>query len=214
MKTDVGQSADSALGFVEHSTDAAVLFHPLRRRILEVLREPDSASGLSRRLELPRQRLNYHLRELEKASLVELVEERRRGNCVERIFRATARSYVIDPATLGGLAADPDQVKDRLSSTFLMALASSVIRDLGTLRKKAAKAGQRLATLSLQTEVRFATAARRKAFFEELAGEVARLAAKYHDEGAEDGRRFRLFLAGYPAVKRKQEKEKKEGEGS
>jgi DNA-binding transcriptional ArsR family regulator len=62
-----------------------VLLDPERRRLLEALREePDSASGLARRLDDSRQRLNYHLRTLEEAGLVELREERRRGNCVER----------------------------------------------------------------------------------------------------------------------------------
>lgn len=205
-------TAASALGFVEGPTEAAALLHPLRRRILEDLREPDSATGLSRRLGIPRQKLNYHLRELEKAALLELVEERRRGNCVERILRATARTYVIDPETLGRLAADPDEVHDRFSSTYLMALATRAIRELGRLRKRAARAGKRLATLSLQTEVRFATAGDRKAFFEELANEVARLAAKYHDEAAEGGRRFKFFLGGYPAMTKTTEGE--EGESS
>ena len=62
-----------------------------RLRLVRELVEPDSAAGLAKRLGLPRQRLNYHLRELEAAGLLELVEERRRGNCVERIVRAVAR---------------------------------------------------------------------------------------------------------------------------
>ena len=52
-----------------------------RRDLLAHLGEPDSAAGLSRKLGLPRQRINYHLRELEKQGFVELVEERRKGNC-------------------------------------------------------------------------------------------------------------------------------------
>jgi hypothetical protein len=48
-------------------------------------------------LALPRQQVGYHLRALEQAGLVELVEERRKGNCIERIVRAAACSYVISP---------------------------------------------------------------------------------------------------------------------
>src|SRR5579862_8354674 len=69
---------------------AAALLDPVRLRILEGLAEPDSAAGVARRLGLPRQRVNYHLHELEKHELVRFVEERRKGNCVERIVRATA----------------------------------------------------------------------------------------------------------------------------
>jgi DNA-binding transcriptional ArsR family regulator len=197
------EAGGQALGLIEGSAEAAAVLHPLRRRILEDLREADSASGLSRRLGIPRQKLNYHLRELEKASLVELVEERRRGNCIERIFRSTARSWVIDPDTLGRLAADPEEVRDRFSSSYLIALAARVIGDLGRLRKGASKAGKRLPTVSMETEIRFADAGRRKAFVEELGNEIARLTAKYHDENAQGGRRFTFLVGGYPSIKRK-----------
>ena len=42
-----------------------------------------------------------HLHELEKEGFVEFVEQRPKGNCLERVVRATARSYVISPAALG-----------------------------------------------------------------------------------------------------------------
>ena len=58
---------------------------------------PDSASGLARKLEMTRQKLNYHLREMEKQGLVELFEEKKKGNCTERLVRATARSYLLRP---------------------------------------------------------------------------------------------------------------------
>jgi DNA-binding transcriptional ArsR family regulator len=185
---------------IEGDNGAAAVLHPLRRRILETLRTPDSASGLARQLGIPRQKINYHLRELEKARLVELVEERRKGNCIERIVCATALSYVISPRTLGALAADPREVQDRFSSTYLMALAAQALQELGTLRSRADEAGKRLASLALQTEVRFADAAARQAFADELTTAVARLVSKYHDESAEDGRAFRFLLAGYPAL--------------
>ena len=44
---------------------------------------------MGRDLGLSRQKVNYHLRALEDAGLVEHVEDRRRGNCTERIVRAT-----------------------------------------------------------------------------------------------------------------------------
>ena len=183
-------------------TGAAIL-RPLRLRILEALDRPDSASGLARRLGTTRQRVNYHVRELERRKMVELVEERRRGNCVERRVRATARSWAIRLEALGDLGADPDRAGDRVSSAYLVALAAGAIRDIAHLREGAAKAGQRLATFALQTGVRFASAEARRRFADELAREVARLAAKYHDEAAGGGRRYRLFLGTYPEVKKK-----------
>jgi DNA-binding transcriptional ArsR family regulator len=49
---------------------------------------------LAARVGLARQKVNYHLKALERHGLVELVEERRKGNVNERMLRATAASYV------------------------------------------------------------------------------------------------------------------------
>ena len=173
---------------------------PMRGRLLEALAEPASAAGLARKLQVPRQKVNYHLRELEKQGLVELVEERKRGNCVERIVRATARSYVVSAEALATLAADPSAARDPFSSRYLVATAARTIRELAVLRERADKAGKSLPTFTLQSEVRFANAPDRNRFAEELANAVARLVEKYHDESAEGGRRFRLLLGMHPAL--------------
>jgi hypothetical protein len=68
---------------------------------------PISASALARRLHLPRQRVNYHLRELERQGLARLVQERKVGNCTERLLQAVATRFVLSQEMLGGLAADP-----------------------------------------------------------------------------------------------------------
>ncbi len=60
---------------------------------------------LAARSGLARQKVNYHLRELERHGLVELVEERRKGNVTERVMRATAASFVISPAALAAVRA-------------------------------------------------------------------------------------------------------------
>lgn len=189
-----------SLELVHDPARAGVLLDPIRMQLLERLRQPDSAAGLARQMKLPRQKLNYHLRELEREGFVELVEERRKGNCIERVVRATARSFVIDPAVLGKLGADPREVQDKFSAAYLIALAAKTIRDVSGLRTRAQKAGKRLATFSLQSEIQFATAQDRAAFIEELTAQITRLAAKYHNETQPGGRRFELVLGSYPHV--------------
>ena len=142
--------------------------------------------------------MNYHLRELERAGLAELVEERRKGNCTERILRARATRFVVDPSVFGPGAPDPEAVGDRFSSTYLAALAAQVVREVAGLRRRADDAGQRLATLSLQSEIRFRDAAARNAFTEEFSRAFAKLVAKYHDADAPGGRTFRLVAGAYP----------------
>jgi len=186
------------LCLIRDGSQAVALMQPERLRLLETLAQPNSASGLSRRFSVPRQRLNYHLRELERVGLVRLVEERKKGNCVERIVRATARSYVISPEVLGSLGRGPELAADRFSVHQLLELAARAIREVGSLFARAREAGKRLATLSLEAEIRFASAEDRTSFAEELASAVARLGAKYNRPGARDGRDFRLLACVYP----------------
>jgi predicted ArsR family transcriptional regulator len=185
------------LTILDESAKLRPLISPLRRRLLEHLRDPDSAVGLSRRLGLPRQKINYHLRELEREGFLELVEERPRRGRVERVLRATSTAYLVSSEFLGDLAADPDAFQDRFSSAYLIALASRLVRDVAELQRGAAQANKRLATMALQVDVRFASAADRAAFAHELTGAVARLAAKYHQEGPK-GRTHRFVIGGHP----------------
>lgn len=177
---------------------AAALVHPDRARVLAALGEPGSATTVAGRIGLSRQRVNYHLRELEAVGLVRLVGTRRRRNCTERIVRATARRYVISPAALDGLGATGVEAGDRMSSSALLALAARILREVGALRERARQAGRRLATYSLSADVRFRSAADRNRFAEELTTAVAELVARYHDDGAGAGRSFRLAVAIHP----------------
>ncbi len=178
---------------VHERRQAQALLHPMRKRVLEALATPASAAGLARRLAMPRQRINYQLRVLEQMGFLELVEERRKGNCTERVFQAKARSFVIAPQALGTLAARPADVADRFSSAYLLAVAAQLVRDVSDLRERAQ--GRRFATLTIETEVAFASAAARARFAQDLAREVARLVAHYHTDG---GRRFRLVAGAHP----------------
>jgi DNA-binding transcriptional ArsR family regulator len=186
---------------VKESRHAATMLHPMRLRILDALREPGSASTVARQLGLARQKVNYHLRELEKAGFLEEVEQRRAGNCIERIVRAKATHYLIDPEMLGRFAADGGSVEDRVSSAYLIALAAGAIRDIAALQQRAVKAKKRVPTFALQTDVRFATAEARKQFTEDLANAVAKLVAKYHDDETPGGRATRFIVGAYPARK-------------
>lgn len=183
---------------VDRPEHAARLLKPVRLSILRALGTGQSAAGVARTLRLPRQKVNYHLRELERAGMAELVEERRKGNCTERILRARATRWVVDPAVFGDDAPEPDELRDRFSSSQLAALAARTLRDLASLRRRADAAGKRVATLSLQSEVRFASAASRQAFTDELTRTMARLVSRYHDAHAPGGRTFRLTVGAYP----------------
>ena len=104
----------------------------------------------------------------------------------------------VGPEALGALGPTAETATDRLSSAYLISAAGRVIRDMAALESRARKEGKRIATLTLDADVRFASAESRAKFAEELTEAVARIAAKYHDDKAPRGRRFRLLAAVHP----------------
>jgi DNA-binding transcriptional ArsR family regulator len=187
---------------IEDPAAAEVSLNPVRTRLLAALSQPGSASTLAAKVGLARQKVNYHLRALERHGLVELVEERRKGNMTERVMRATASSYVISPAALSAIAPDPDRSPDQLSALWLLALAARLVQEVGELIGGAKRARRRLATFGMDTEINFASASDRAAFAAELSGAVETLVSKYHDEFAAGGRRHRLLVALHPSITR------------
>jgi hypothetical protein len=111
---------------------------------------------------------------------------------------ATAASYVVSPAALGDAASDPARASDRLSARYLIALAARVVREVGDLLRGSKQQGKHLATLSIDTEVRFRSAAERAAFTAELTEAIAGLVASYHDAASPGGRAHRLVLVAHP----------------
>ena len=207
MNTSTTTSAEA----ISDLDRACSILDPIRLRILHLLESPGSASSIAESLGMPRQKVNYHLRELEKRQLVRLVEERRKGNCTERIVQATATSWVISPEVLGPLAADPEKIRDRFSLAYLVALLSRSIREISQIRSRARDAGKSVATLSASTEIRFANAKARNSFAEELAIVLADLTAKYHDERARGGRAYRVIVGAHPMITRHETEEEHHG---
>ncbi|MEN3281194.1 MAG: hypothetical protein V7607_2334 [Solirubrobacteraceae bacterium] len=185
---------------IEDPAAAGVSLDPVRARLLAALATPGSATTLAAQVGLTRQKVNYHLRALERHGLVELVEERKKGNMTERVLRATAASYLISPAALSAVAPDPDRSPDQLSARWLLALAGRLVQELGQLISRAKAARQPLATFGIDTEIRFASAADRAKFVAELSDAVEGLVGTYHDEGATSGRRHRLVVALHPSI--------------
>ena len=185
---------------IDDPDTAIAALDPIKARLLaELSAAPASAATLAGRVGLARQKVNYHLRALEDRKLVEPVEERQWGGLTERLMVATAASYVVSPAALGPAGADPARSHDRLSASYLIALAARVVREVGALWTGACASHKRLATLSIDTVIRFRSPADRAAFTEDLALAVASLAARYHDERTPRGRAHRLVVASYPA---------------
>ena len=177
---------------------AVIALEPIRSRLLAELAEPASAATLASRLGIARQKLNYHMRALEAHQLVREAGKRQWGGLTERLLVASATSYVISPKALGPVALDPGRGGDRLSASYLIALGARIVDEVSDLLRRSRAADKHLATLALDTEIRFRSAADRAAFSNELVDAITTLVARYHDESAPGGRAHRLVLVAHP----------------
>jgi DNA-binding transcriptional ArsR family regulator len=183
---------------IDDPAAAAVALEPIRSRLLAELTQPASAASLAARLGMARQKVNYHLRALEAHGLVRVDQTRNWGGLTERLLVATAASYLVSPSAMGPVATDPGRAADHLSASYLIALAARLVSEVSDLERRARQTDKRLATLSLDTEIRFRSAAERAAFSKELTDAVTKLVARYHDESAPGGRAHRLVVAAHP----------------
>jgi len=212
-----GSSPQAPWDLVAEMPRAAALLHPLRLRILDALREPDSAAGLARRLHLPRQKVNYHVRELARARFLERAGNRRRRNMIERRFRATAQGYILSPDLLGRLGLPREQAEDAFSAAYLFGLLSLGQSELGRASREAAQQNKRLATLSVSSELRFESAEQRAQFAAELRHAIVDAIGRFAspstlaDGTAGPGRPYHLLLGCYPIPPSPQEED---GEGA
>ena len=188
------------LDIIDDPARARVALQPTRLRLLHLLEQPQSAPQVARAIGLPRQRVLYHLRRLEAQGLVEAHDHGSVGRRIDRSYVRTATSYAIAPKTLGGVAVDTRTVADAFSSAYLSAVVGRALNDLAALGRAAAARGKRVPTLTLETDVRFATPGDQRRFADELTAAFTTLAAKYHQPEATTGRTFRVFACGYPAV--------------
>jgi predicted ArsR family transcriptional regulator len=177
---------------------ATVALEPIRSRLLAELNQPASAASVAAKIGLTRQKANYHLNALQAHRLVQEAGQRKWGGLTERLFVASAASYVVAPGAMGLASTDPARTADRLSASYLIALGARIVQEVSNLVQLAAEADKHLATLSIDTEVRFRSAAERAAFTAELTQAVTALAARYHDASSPGGRSHRLIVAAPP----------------
>ena len=144
----------------------------------------------------PRQKVAYHVRELEKAGLLRHVGQRQNGNFLEQVYEAVARTFVISPAaTWGDAEARSAALADQVSLGELHRAGERLQRDSAVLLDRAAFDGEEVPSASVTTEIRFASDEARAAFLAEHLDALAVLVRKY---GARSGTPYRIVLAAYP----------------
>jgi DNA-binding transcriptional ArsR family regulator len=187
--------------YIESVEQAVSLLHPLRIDLLKRMDEPRTCPELASLFDSTPQKIYYHVKALEKAGLVEKVEERRVRGVVEGYYQAKARSYWLAPHLVGQIGGGR-AAQDQTSLRFLLTLAEEVQDDIGRLGQQS-EVGQDIPSLGLSAHIYLPDGERRAAFLEDVQQIFQDLARKYGippDDVHADliGKGFRLILACYP----------------
>jgi DNA-binding transcriptional ArsR family regulator len=188
----------SATGLLEDPAVLQVVSHPVRIRVLAALSAPASAAAVARAIGESRQNTNYHLKELERVGVVIRTGERRVGNFVETLYRATARTLLVSPRLILGGPQRARALADQLSLEQLVSLSERLALDAVTLLDCAAFDGQTIPSASVEVEVQLGDEGDRQAFLNDYLAAVAALTRKY---GRRGGETYRVALAAYPLPK-------------
>jgi DNA-binding transcriptional ArsR family regulator len=177
-----------------------VLGHPLRVRILEALREPGSAATVAREVNEARQKINYHLKELERVGLVAAVGERRSGNFIETLYEAVARSFLVSPRVAWSDRRRVEALRQQHSLERLVLVGGQLERDAISLLDRAAFDGEQIASAAVEVDVHFADEKDRAAFLEEYLETVQELCDRH---GSRAGLPYRVVMAAHPRAETK-----------
>ena len=180
---------------LDTSEQLAAIAHPTRLRVLDALREADSAAGAARRLGEPRQRINHHVRELAKAGLLKEAGERRKGNFVEQLYESVGGTFVVSPRLTWGDEARLRAIADQVSLQHLVEVGERLQRDAAALLDRAAFDGEQVASAAVEATIRFAGAEARAAFLDEYLALAAGLIERH---AAPDGDPFTVALVVHP----------------
>ncbi|MPZ99281.1 MAG: helix-turn-helix domain-containing protein [Dehalococcoidia bacterium] len=180
---------------VTEPKDLQALSHPTRVAILEALRDPASAATVARAIGQPRQLVNYHLKELKRAGLVEPAGERRKGNFVEQLYRAVAQSFVVSPRVAWSDARRVEALRRQHTLATLVEQGERLQRDAAVLLDRAAFDGEEVASAAVTADVRFASEDDRAAFMDAYLRSLRDLLERH---GSRDGEPYRVMLAVYP----------------
>jgi DNA-binding transcriptional ArsR family regulator len=180
------------------------LIHPTRVRMLDLLRDAQSAAGIARAIGEPRQKINYHLKELERGGLVRPAGERRKGNMTEQLYQSVASTFLISPRVAWTDGRRSAALQDQASLAALVDLGERLQRDAAELLDCAAFDGAAIPSASVSAEVSFPDAAARSAFMTEYLEALGPLLKK-HGAARSAGATFRLVLAIYPDPERRSE---------
>ncbi|MGC4376772.1 helix-turn-helix domain-containing protein [Fictibacillus sp. Mic-4] len=174
---------------------AAALLHPVRSEIIRALKEPRSATEVAKLLDETPQKINYHLKTLEKVGLVRRVGTRNVRNLVEVLYQAVAQNLILSDS-LGMSAETAQKLKDQSALAHVLSLTEKMKKDAIRLMEQSEE--EEIPSAALQTSITLRTKEERNQFVNEYVALVGQLIEKYQSDVDEKSVSYHVSLAVYP----------------
>ena len=176
-----------------------VALDPIRASILDALVEPGSAASIAATVGLTRQKVNYHLKSLEKVGLVRRVGTRQVRNLVEVLYQAIAKSFLLSEA-VGLNPETSERIKEQGALAHLITLSDRIRRDALLLMERSEEKKQQIPSATLQMKVHLDSEERRHAFLRDYAAMLEELINRYGSAEAGDENAFQVTAVIYPEI--------------
>ncbi|MDM5337670.1 helix-turn-helix domain-containing protein [Fictibacillus enclensis] len=174
---------------------AAALLHPIRSEIVAALKVPASATEIAKMLNETPQKINYHLKALEKVGLVQKVGTRNVRNLVEVLYQAVAKTLILSESL--GLSPETSQkLQDQQALAHVLSLTEAIKKDALHLMEQAEKA--QIPSAVLQASVSLWGEKQRNEFMNEYFSLLHQLIEKYQSGEKENGEEYQVSIAIYP----------------
>jgi DNA-binding transcriptional ArsR family regulator len=179
---------------LESPDQALALLNPLRAEILRILNEPCSATEVGRQLGESPQKINYHLKSLEKVGLLRRSGTRQVRNLIEVLYQSIAKTFII-PESFGWSEETVGRMKDQGALRHLITVSERMRNDAMRLMEASDEAVE-VPSAALETNVFLPVEADRQAFIRDYAEAMKKLAQKYPTDDKNNG--YRVLMAVYP----------------
>ncbi|HZI89377.1 MAG TPA: helix-turn-helix domain-containing protein [Candidatus Polarisedimenticolia bacterium] len=164
---------------IEKPDQAEAILHPLRLEILKRSGEPRTCTELADAVGETPQKIYYHVKVLQRAGVLERVEERRVRAIHEGYYQAVARAYWLSPKLVGRVPG-PRRPRDPASLGSLLPVVEELQSDVGRLAERERPGST---SLAFSAQVRLARPEDRTAFLSEVQNAIQAVAKKYGAAG-------------------------------
>jgi DNA-binding transcriptional ArsR family regulator len=177
---------------IEDAETLEMLLDPIRVEMLERLFDPASVTELAEAMNVPRTRLYHHVRLLEEAGMIKIVETRQRGAIPEKVYRVTAKSF--RPSDQFLAESPPSQFAAAVVDSLLAWTRADVIRSVAEGRVIFGKAVEHRKRAIMTRHVAVLSEQRRHQFITDMGD----LLQRYQDDDP-DGEPLAATILVYPS---------------